>query len=236
MRQIQEERSVAVLANELRRPFHIAPGQGCLVRLTLDEFVALHEGKRGPLEFEVHPRGLNALVQFLKRWLAGGCGLASHVVAVRQPEPFVEAMIRREKFRLIAAVPLADSERRVSGVTQHRRNGHLVGVQTDTLSGEQHAHVVHRFTAEPDSCRVTAGQHRCSGRRADRRGHVEVREESPLGGEGVERWCVMELGAVAAEVAVPEVVAVDEHNVGSHGFAFENEVPSVGARVGTNRS
>ena len=203
--------------------------------MAFDEFGALHQGEWGPLEFEIHPGCLNALVQFIECWLASGCGLAPHVVAIRQPEPRVEAMVRWEKLRLVAAVPLADSERRIPGVTQHRCNGHLIRVQTDPLSGEQHAHVAHRFSAEPDSCRVAASQHRSTRRRADRRGHVKVRKESSFGGEAVERWRLVKLGAVATEVAITEIVAVDEHNVGRHGFAFVTEVPSNDVALGMDR-
>jgi hypothetical protein len=121
--------------------------------------------------------------------VAGGvgsrAGLPAHVVAVGQAEVVVEAVVRRQEGRLVAAVPFADHLRPVAGVGQEPAEADLRRRESHALTGEQHRETVERAEADPG--RIAPRQERAPRRRADRRGHVERVEADALVRHPVER-------------------------------------------------
>jgi hypothetical protein len=79
-------------------------------------------------------------------------------------------------------------------------------MQTLGFARKQHA-------IEVDPLGVAAGQHGRAAGRADPRGHAEVGEAHALGRHTVQGWCVVDPGSIAAQVAVPQVIAVDQDDV-----------------------
>ena len=140
-------------------------------------------------------------------------GLALHepVEPVEAPteRPLVERAGRRTLLHR-GEVPLADGERGVAGVAQHL--GHRGGVVRDVAEhvGEPGAEVRHR--PHPDGVLRASGEQRRPRRRAQR-GHVEVRELQPAGGERVDVRCV-DVRAVATELGESGVVEQHDHHVG----------------------
>ena len=120
-----------------------------------------------------------------------------------------------QEFGLIPAVPLADDFSGVTLVFEQASDGDLGGVQSQALAGEEDPAPVEG--AEPDARRVAAGEHPASGWRADRGCHVEVGEAATFPGHSVEGGGLVDGRAVAAEVAIAEIVAVDEDDVGCLG-------------------
>ena len=211
MGEVQEERLVDVLAKELDRPFDVATGEHRLVGLLLDHVLPVHQrqrriGKHGGWREPDRSQRVGVLE-------VGVADLGAHVVAVRQPEPSVEPVVGRQELGLIATVPLADDLGGVAGVAEHRRDRVLVGVEPEAHAGEEDVQSVE--VVEADARRVRAGQHGPARRRTHGGGHVEAGEPHTFTGELIDPRRVVEFGSVAAEVAVAEVVAVDQHDVGT---------------------
>ncbi len=214
VREIQEEGPMGVLSDELDRTLDVAPGQHRLVGLCLDDLTVVHERERwvGDHRWQRVPGGDQLGPVFFDETRPL---LDSHVVAVWQSEPPIEAVVGGEKLGLIAAVPFADDLGCVPRVLQDRRNGVLRRGKATCAAGKQDVESVE--VVEPDPGRVRAGEQRTPRRRADRRPHVEREQSSALGRELIDSRRVVHLRAVAAEVAVAEIVAVDEHDVGPAG-------------------
>ena len=112
--EVEKERSVDVVAHELDRSFDIATGQHRLVRLLLDDLLAIHQRQR---RIRQHRRRREAgRPQGLGVFEHGVADLGAHVVAVRQTQPSVEAVVGRQKLGLVTAMPLADDLGGVPGV------------------------------------------------------------------------------------------------------------------------
>ncbi len=138
--------------------------------------------------------------------------LNSHVIAVGNPVVAVEAVSCRKMILLIAAVPLADDFHRVSHVLEETGDRGFARVESDSLTRKQHPATVE--LAKADTRGIATREHRASRGRADGGGHVEIGEPGTLGGHPVESGRLVDFGAVASEVTVAEVVAVDQDDVG----------------------
>ena len=79
---------------------------------------------------------------------------------------------------------------------------------------------------ETDARRVAPGQHRSARRRTHGRTHIEVRKAHALGGQRVYCRRVVHFRAIASEIAVAEVITVDQDDVGA-GVAYETFVSTV---------
>ena len=136
---------------------------------------------------------------------------------VEDPVEAVEAALARPgvtrsgigAVRVLGQVPLAHHEGGVAGSAVRLGRGGDVGRELHRVAGEPGIAV--RDVAHAGPMRVHAGQQRRPRRRAHRR-RVVVGEPQPALGEGIQVRRG-DLGAVAAEVAVAEVVGEDDHDV-----------------------
>ncbi len=86
-------------------------------------------------------------------------------------------------------------------------------MQSVLRNGTQHPAVA-RVKMHADSLRVAASHDAGAGWRADSRSHAEVCEHTPLLRHPVETWRAMQRRSERFDVAVPEVVAIDDDKVG----------------------
>ena len=145
VREVQEERLTSRAADEAKRLGEEANGERHLVGLLLHHLVVEQQRQRW-------------VPTLIATFVGRRADLASHVVAVRQPEELVEAMVHRHQPGLVAAMPLPDHRRSVAGVGQEAGQADLRRRQPDRLAGEQHRQPVE--VAEPDPRRIAAGQER----------------------------------------------------------------------------
>ena len=107
---------------------------------------------------------------------------------------------------MMAEVPLAEYRGRVTAVFEDLREEFFFGVKTGgarVVEGATHADAV-----------GVAARHECgAGGGADGLGHIETGEARALGGEAIDVRRLDIFGSVATEVAVAEVIGVDENNV-----------------------
>ena len=123
-------------------------------------------------------------------------------------EELVEAVRVRRHLRLEAEVPLPDQSRDVPVLLEQcgeRETGR--GKATRGIDGDAQRHF------DPPSLLVLAADEPCTGRRAGRAVRVGIGEPDPLAGESVEVRCPHIGCAVAADVAVAQVVHDDEDDV-----------------------
>ena len=120
--------------------------------------------------------------------------------------------LRRQVLRQVAEVPLADAGGGVALGLESLGQRDLVGRQPAGGVGEQHAARCRWHMPAAD--RQPAGEQRRPARRADLGRRVELREPHALGGHAVEVRRADGRVAVAAEVAVAEVVGEDDDDVG----------------------
>ena len=131
--QVNQQRSVPVLFDELHRPLGIPRGQVPLVLrgdVRIDGLFFFNQRQRGEV-------------------LSGGMR-RPHVVGIGQPEIVVEPVPRGKELGMVAEVPLAVDRRGVAALLDEFRKGHLVGVDTVPRAGAQ-------GPQNPDAIRITAG-------------------------------------------------------------------------------
>lgn len=126
------------------------------------------------------------------------------------PEELVEAALVRMArlsglFR--AEAPLPEARRTVAGGTQRLRERHVLGRQRRLRQ------VTGRVLSHRAVAAVQAGEQHAPGRRADRPARVAVGEPHALVGQLVQSGGPDPLLAVRAELAEPEIVGLDEHDV-----------------------
>ena len=143
-----------------------------------------------------------------------------HVVGIRRDHGLIEAMRRREEFRRIAEMPLADDTRIVARLLQQRAEGLLVVAQADLgIRSERRA-------AEAESVGIASGQQRDARRCADRLRGQEVREAQAFFTELIDVGRRILLRTVAAEVSPAHVITHDQDDVratGEQGCAPEQD-------------
>ena len=129
-----------------------------------------------------------------------------HVVGIRDAEVFVEAAIGRQVLRLVAEVPLTDAHGLVALRFQQRgERGFAIG---EAGRVGRHEHVGHAGARG-----VAARQQRRPRRRANRIGGIELREADSLRRHAIQVGRA-DFGAVAAEVAIAQIVGVDHDDIG----------------------
>ena len=104
-------------------------------------------------------------------------------------------------------MPLTEATRRIAAVLEHFWERPLGGIEpeaTRVIEGALH----------PDAVGVAACEQRGAAGRADRLGDVKIREAGALLGQRIDVWGADVLRAEATYVAVPEIVAINEHDVG----------------------
>jgi hypothetical protein len=117
VQQVQEERPVLILADELHRPLGVPRRKLRLVGVGFDDVLAVNQRQR--------------------RIRSGGWMIGPHVVRVRQAEVAVEAMPRRQEPRVVAQVPLAKNRGRVAALSQNLRQQHFVFVDPTFALGRR---------------------------------------------------------------------------------------------------
>ena len=132
-----------------------------------------------------------------------------HVVAVGDAEVVVEAAFGGEVFGLRAEVPLTHALGAVALRLEKIGEGLFVVIEAGLVGGEEDA-------GDADTGGVAAGEEGGAGGGADGVGRGPVGEADAFGGELIDVGGG-EGGAVAVEVAVAEVVGVDEDDVGGRG-------------------
>jgi len=191
VRQVKEERPVAVLAHEADRFFGVAAGERVQVGRVLDRLAVPHQHGHEP----------------------GEVGLAGEAVVDRRAEPVIEALGIRHQLRVVrpappvaraAKVPLAHQRGGVSPALQDFGKCDFVGME----DGVAVLAVVDLGHAD----RVASGEQGRPRHAADRL-HVEVRKPHPLRGHAVEVRCLDERRAVAADVVVSQVVGEEDDEV-----------------------
>ena len=211
---IQEERLLAaagpggVALDVLDRPLRVPLGDRRLIGRLLQ-----HRGGRGlpvltPLRLherhvELPPVECGERVGRLVRVAVG----PGHVVGVRDAGILVEAVRGRQELRQVPEVPLADHAGRIARVVQQRRDGRFGLRQPFGTVREVHA----PLAGQPVADRQPAGQQRRPRRRADRGGDVAAGELRPFGRHAVQLRRADRRMPEAAEVAIAEVVAEDDH-------------------------
>ena len=131
-----------------------------------------------------------------------------HVVGVGDPEILVKALGPRQHLREMAEVPLSEAGRRIAQAPEMVGDRVLIRMEPDLRRGVEHL----PLHAHPLG--IAAGQEGRPGGSADRGGDHEVRELPSLAGQPVEVGRADRFGAVAAQVAVAEVVGEDQEHVG----------------------
>ena len=184
--EVDEEGALAVRLDEGHGAPAVLAGQLRLVGVHREHGVARVERQRR----ELHPLRV----------------ARPHVVRVGEAEVVVEAVARREKRRQVPEVPLAVDRGRVAAALQHLGERRLAFGDADLRSGEERSQ-------DADAVRVGAGEQRRARGRADGLRDVEVGEAHALGGQPVDVRRSDARRAVDADVAVPEVVRVDEDDV-----------------------
>jgi hypothetical protein len=139
----------------------------------------------------------------------------------RDAEEMVEAQLQRAGLEIgvpiraglaaEAKMPLAEAHRRVALLPEDARHRGSCRVH------DQRAGIHHR-PPETAAERILARQQRVTRRRADRGRRMCVGEPPALGGEPVDVRRLHLRRAVAAHVAVAEIVREDEHDVGRNQF------------------
>ena len=205
MREIKEERLRLVRGDEFHRFLGVAACQRGLIRGLLDEFEAAIE-RRVPI------RG------FLIR--EGVCELRIacvrvHVVRVRQAKLEVEAVLLRMMGWIEAPhaeMPFSDETGAVALALQKLCQRDFLVWQPAARKTTQHAHLI---MAHAVANRVTTGHQRRTARCAHLRGRVKLREPHALCRHAVEMRRADGGMPVAAQIAIAEVIRVNDDDVRS---------------------
>ena len=194
MRQVQEERTVLALLDELQGLLGIALRDQPLVGLLLDDLLHPQERKRRV------PVGLAARVM-------------THVVRERDSEVVVEALPSGQEFALIAEVPLPDDGGLVAHILEDFGDCDLVRMQALLVAREQHPPallvLVHAYAT-----RVAPGHQGAARGCADVRRYVEAGQLAAFNRHPVQIRRPVQLRAERSDVGVTEVVDEDQDEVG----------------------
>jgi len=134
--------------------------------------------------------------------------------AAQHSEELVEAVARWIELGFPTEVPLADQRGLVARAAQQRRDRRM-SVRDPDL---RRSPAERLLETHAQALRITARDERAARGRADRCGCVVARELEPLSREPVEYRRLVVGAAIAAQVAVAEVVGQDEHHVGPRGL------------------
>ncbi len=147
-----------------------------------------------------------------------GLPIAAHVrvpvdVARQKTPEVVEAVSIGLELRLETQVPLADETRRIAGVLQELRQRAPRRRKADVEARRRRRRIGLDRTLEPHPLLVAARHEPSPRRRTHRRVGVEVGQPDPFAREPVEVRGLDIRRAVAAKIAIPEIVGHDEHDV-----------------------
>ena len=129
--------------------------------------------------------------------------LPVRVAMIEEAEGEIEALLAGfAAGARLAEAPLADHRGAVAGVAQRHRHGDVLVAQRDFT-----------VAADPDVPGVQAGHQRRARRRADRAPRVVLGEPDPFGRQPIEGRRLKLRLSVRAQIAVAEVVRLDEDDV-----------------------
>ena len=133
--------------------------------------------------------------------------------AAQDPVELIEAVPDGPVLREIAQVPLADQRRRVARPLEQRCRGGMLRREPDTVVA------VGERLGQPDgkASGISAGHEGDPGRGADRGRGVVAGEAESFPGEPIEMGRAIVRPAVAAQVAIAEVVRQNKQDVGRPG-------------------
>ena len=106
----------------------------------------------------------------------------------------------------MAQMPFADSRGPVSSPLEDLGKGHFAGIYPMTGLGPKGA-------MNPDAVGITTRKERGPRRRADRLGHMEIGECSPVIGQLIQMGCPKVFGSKRTNIRVSKIVTKDKDNV-----------------------
>ena len=205
VRHVEEERLILVRPDELLGLLRVTLRQLGLVGARLKEFTAAVEGGVPPLGILIDARTGHLRLRLVGR---------VHIVRVHQTEMEIEAVGERMMLGLVigpdAEVPFADQSGGVAGVLQRLGQGHFGGGQAAGGDGAEDAELI---VGHAGADGVASGHESGAARGADLGGGIELREAQAFGGHTIQIRRLDRRVAVAAEVAVAEVVGQDDDDV-----------------------
>lgn len=205
MRQVEEERLVLGLLNELDAAFGESFGELFLI--------VRSDGRMN------HLRALD------QRKIGVGAGLGlgmigPHVVRVRDAVKVIEAVLGWQERLMVAEMPFAEASRGVTFLFEDFSQRHFIRVNAVVRLRAERA-------ADTDAIGVTTGKQRGAGGGADRLGDVKGGELAALGSESVDVRRGVAFGSEGRDVGVAHVIHVDQDHVrplfGSLGEEWKNE-------------
>ena len=204
VRQVQEERVILVLLDELHGVLGV-PGRELVLVFVRDlrdaHLVAFEQDQVGVAALSPGVGGGQPDQFRVKR---------PHVVRVGQAEVFIEPVAQGQKLRGVAEMPFAEDGGGVAALLDQLRQGHLPLADSHLGSRRQRA-------VNADSVRVAAREQSRARGGAHRLGHVEVAELAAFRSEPVQVWRPEAFGAEHADVRVALVVGEDDDNVRERG-------------------
>ena len=147
-----------------------------------------------------------------------GLPVAAHMrvpidVARQKTPEIVEAVAVGMELGLEAKMPFADEGGRIPLVLQELRQRTSGRREADIEASGRRGGVCLERTLEPQALLVAARDQRRPRGRAHRRVRVELCQPDAFAREPIEIGCLDVRRAVAAQIAIPEVVGDDEHDV-----------------------
>ncbi len=187
VRQVKKEWTILISLDKACRVLRDPPREACLIRIEFNHLFVVIPGKsRNPACDRV-------------QW--------SIVVGIRQPHPFIKPAPSWQKRRLVTQVPLSVNRSGVATLLKEIAQQNFVRMDscpTGVVQGTTHS----------DTVRITARHQRGTRRRADRLSHVEARQFCAITCQAINVRSLDVGGTVATDIAIPQIVRIDQHDVG----------------------
>lgn len=138
-------------------------------------------------------------------------------IAGAEAEELVETALRRTTPRRETDIPFAETSGRIAGLFQIVRKDAFAVWQTDADPVFRRAKLMRQTVPQGMASR----ENRPARRRATRRGHVKIGASHAFARQPVDTRCLDHLVAVTTQIAVTDIVQVEEQDVrlvGSRGF------------------
>jgi len=129
-----------------------------------------------------------------------------HVVAIGDAEVFVKTAAGGQVLDRTTQVPLADADGPVASILEYVGERDFIQIHAAFILRKKHVR-------NADACGIAAGQQCRARRRANRIGRRKIGEPHAGGGHAIEIGR-RNLRTVAAQIAVTQIVAKDEDDVG----------------------
>ena len=189
VRQVEEERFVLILLDEIHRTGRIVGSQPRLVGVVAHHLVAIVRRQVG----EVEPIALLRVI-------------GPHIVRVWQAVILVEAILQRQELAGVAQVPLPEDSGGVALLLEELAHRHLLRVDTVLRTRS-------RGSRETNPVRIATCQQSRPRGATNRLSRQEVREAHPLGRHPINIRCLVSIRTVAREVPVTHIVQVNQDDI-----------------------